>query len=141
MDRYSILLKKKPNKNVLSFFDRMRGIFGTKYPIKINVVANLGVPLPVNNFFYYDATSELFSRNPIASLPFFVYRSHRYEIRAVFKTVEKDHHIKDIMIYRQGQSENIGIILNIDKIKSEEEQREWDRADEDSRYGYGRSER
>jgi hypothetical protein len=125
MDRYSILLKKKPNKNGLSFFDRMRGIFGTKYPIKINVVMNLGVwlqrvPLPVNNFFYYDATSELFSRNPIASLPFFHYRSHRDEIRAVFKTVEKDHHIKDIMIYRHGQSENIGIILNMDRNKEQE---------------------
>ena len=135
MDRYSILLKKKPSKNTLSFFDRMRGMFGTKYPIKINTVTILSLPLPINGFFYYDASAALFSRAPVTSLPFFAYRSHRDEIKAVFKTVEKDHHIKEIQIYRQGQSEIIGIILNLDTKK---EQEAWAQADEDSRHGYGR---
>jgi hypothetical protein len=146
MDRFSIALKKKPSKNDLSFFDRMRGLFGTKYPIKvINVPFNPHgrVPYPTNNpFFFYDVAHELFVHGENPEIPYFSYRGHRDEIKTVFRTIEKEHSIKDIMIYRQGQSDDVGIILNLDKErKTAEVDYDSDEADYDARHGYGRSER
>jgi hypothetical protein len=143
MDRYKILLKKKPGKTSDSFFKMLRDIFGTKYPIKVFGIKS-GEPITsVNeNFLFYDIKHEMFVSNDFApngirlQLKFFSLGLYAEKIKAAFKAVQSAYHFKFIQINNWSGSGNVIIELVLDLKKPDE----YGRADYDSRPGYGRSE-
>jgi hypothetical protein len=117
MDRYAIMLKKKPGKD--GFSKRLREIFGTKYPIKLIAVLSVApIKSFYENYLFYEVKNEMFVFDSKATanvrLDFFPLNLHGEKLKAAFKAVESHYHFKCVHISRWGTSEYITIELPID---------------------------
>jgi len=106
MDRYRILLKKKPESQGL-FPKKIREIFGTKYPIKIILVPWLKqmqmVTSIAENFLYYEIENHMFVPNQNLhnnQIPVFQLKYHENDLKAAFKAAEGIYQFKAVNINR-----------------------------------------